>query len=121
LSIDIAVIWDVMQVVQDMKLTVHQAVEEVSETFGQLPWSKQRREEKKRLMTKDDFWLGNPTAISQQIRGIDDPLLAGGSVSDSGVLRKKGMSYGSGAESSGESSDQGAGWKTKGRRWTVKR
>jgi hypothetical protein len=106
-------------VVQDMRITVHQAVEEVS---GQLPWAKHRKErEKKKLMTKDDFWLGSPTALSQQIKGIDDPLLAG-SVSDSGVVRKKAMSYGSGAESSGESSDQGAGgFKTGGRRWTVKR
>lgn len=71
-------------------------------------------------MSKDDFWLG--TGAAQSIKGIDDPLLAGGSVSDSGVVRKKSMSYGSGAESSGESSDQGAGgFKTGGRRWTIKR
>ncbi|CAM6119218.1 unnamed protein product [Calypogeia fissa] len=115
-------------VVQDMRLTVHQAVEPMekgltkfNETFGQLPWAKHRKkEEKKVTMVKDDSWLSSSTVRAQAIKGIDDPLLSG-SVSDSGIVRKKSISYGSGAESSGESSDQGTGaFKTRGQRWTIK-
>ncbi|KAG6548161.1 hypothetical protein Mapa_010211 [Marchantia paleacea] len=120
-------------VVQDMRLTVHQAVEpmekginKINETFHHLPWGKNRKEKEKektksRTMSKDDLFISPQSSFGQPVRGIDDPLLAG-SMSDSGVIRKKSISYGSGAESSGESSDQGlGGFRTGGKRWTVKK
>ncbi|XP_024530263.1 protein LAZ1 [Selaginella moellendorffii] len=129
------------QIVHDVKFTVSQAVEpmekginRLNETLhdkfhqlpGQLPWHGRHRsgdgKGSKRLhASKDDAWIRQ--GLGGAVRGIDDPLLSG-SVSDTGLLRKKfkdSASYGSGAESSGESSDQGgAGFKTGGRRWTLR-
>ncbi|EFJ29661.1 hypothetical protein SELMODRAFT_146442 [Selaginella moellendorffii] len=110
------------QIVHDVKFTVSQAVEPMEKGINRLNETLHDKFHHKRLhASKDDAWIRQ--GLGGAVRGIDDPLLSG-SVSDTGLLRKKfkdSASYGSGAESSGESSDQGgAGFKTGGRRWTLR-
>ncbi|KAJ7517936.1 hypothetical protein O6H91_21G047200 [Diphasiastrum complanatum] len=119
------------QVVNDVKTTMSQAVEpmekginRLNERLHNLPWGPKHKEKEKRKHTKDDNWLlASSGSEKPPIRGIDDPLLTG-SVSDSVVARgrRQREPHGNGADSSGESSDQGvSGFKTSGRRWTVRR
>lgn len=113
-----------------MKLTMSQAVEPVEKGFTRINetiqfWGGKPREKKKKV-SKDDSWVGSAPgggARSEDVRGYDDPLLTG-SVSDSGFwrARRSTLSYGSAESSGGENSDPGFnGFKTSGKRWTIKR
>lgn len=117
-----------LQIVDDVKFTVTQAVEPVEKGFTRInekihkiSRTIKRHERDKR--TKDDSCIGSSQA-RREIRGIDDPLLHG-SVSDSGVTKAKRhhrrrSGYAS-AESGGESSDQsGGGYEIRGRRWVIR-
>jgi len=110
-------------VVHDMKVTMSQAVEPVEKGFTRINefWG---GKPKKRQVSKDDSWVASQSGKpKQEVRGIDDPLLTG-SISDSGFWRAKrsNLSYGSADSSGGESSDPGfTGFKTSGKRWTIKR
>lgn len=112
-----------VQVVHDMKVTMSQAVEPVEKGFTRINefWG---GKPKKRQVSKDDSWVASQSGKpKQEVRGIDDPLLTG-SISDSGFWRAKrsNLSYGSADSSGGESSDPGfTGFKTSGKRWTIKR
>ncbi|GMN50086.1 hypothetical protein TIFTF001_019251 [Ficus carica] len=116
-------------IVNDVKFTVHQAVEPVekgitkfNEKLHKISQNIKKHDRDKRR-TKDDSFIGSPLA-QRVIRGIDDPLL-NGSISDSGVSRGKKHRRKSGytsAESGGESSsDQSfSGYQIRGRRWLTK-
>ncbi|KAL2643626.1 hypothetical protein R1flu_011213 [Riccia fluitans] len=119
---------------RDVKETVHIAVAPVEEGINKMhghlphlpPWGKKKEKvkEKKRTMSKDDLHAHySHSSPGGPVRGIDDPLFGRtGSMSDGQVVGKTRRSYGSGAESSGESSDQGlGGFKTGGKRWTYKK
>jgi len=115
-------------VVHDMKLTMSQAVEPVEKGFTRINerilfWGGKPKDKKKQV-TKDDSWVSSqPVSRSEDVRGYDDPLLTG-SVSDSGFwrARRSTLSYGSAESSGGENSDPGFnGFKTSGKRWTIKR
>ncbi|XP_024374814.1 protein LAZ1 isoform X2 [Physcomitrium patens] len=113
-------------VVHDMKVTMSQAVEPVEKGFTRINETIQfwggKQKEKKKKVSKDDSWVASQkTTHSDDARGYDDPLLTG-SVSDSGFWRAKRSSYGSADSSGGENSDSGfGGFKTSGKRWTIKR
>lgn len=117
-------------VVHDMKLTMSQAVEPVEKGFTRINETIQfwggKPKEKKKKVSKDDSWVGSApgrVARSEDVRDYDDPLLTG-SVSDSGFwrARRSTLSYGSAESSGGENSDSGFnGFKTSGKRWTIKR
>lgn len=119
----------VLQIVNDVKFTMTQAVEPVEKGITRFNEKLQKisqnikRHDKDRRRTKDDSCISSaPTR--RVIRGIDDPLL-NGSISDSGVLRGKKQRRKSGytsAESGGESSsDQSyGGYQIRGRRWVTK-
>lgn len=103
-----------------------QAVEPVEKGFTRINETIQfwggKQKEKKKKVSKDDSWVASQkTTHSDDARGYDDPLLTG-SVSDSGFWRAKRSSYGSADSSGGENSDSGfGGFKTSGKRWTIKR
>lgn len=110
-----------------MKVTMSQAVEPVEKGFTRINETIQfwggKHKDKKRQVSKDDTWVASVTTRSQDVRGIDDPLLTG-SISDSGFWKAKRstLSYGSADSSGGESSDPGfGGFTTGGKRWTIKR
>ncbi|XP_024391380.1 protein LAZ1 [Physcomitrium patens] len=113
-------------VVHDMKVTMSQAVEPVEKGFTRINETIQfwggKLEEKKVRVTKDDTWVASQTtSYSEDVRGYDDPLLTG-SVSDSGFWRARRSNYGSAESSGGENSDSGfGGFKTSGKRWTIRR
>lgn len=117
-----------VQIVNDVKFTVNQAVEPVEKGITKFNEKLHKisqnikRHDKDRRKTKDDSCLA--TSARRVIRGIDDPLL-NGSISDSGVARGKKHRRKSGytsAESGGESSsDQShGGYQIRGRRWVTK-
>jgi len=120
--------WTALQIVNDLKFTVNQAVEPVekgitkfNEKLHKLSQNIKKRDKDKKK-TKDDSCIKSPT--QKVIRGIDDPLL-NGSFSDSTVVREKKNRRKSGyisAESGGESSsDQGYGkYQVAGRRWITR-
>ena len=120
--------WTALQIVNDLKFTVNQAVEPVekgitkfNEKLHKLSQNIKKRDKDKKK-TKDDSCIKSPT--QKVIRGIDDPLL-NGSFSDSMVVREKKNRRKSGyisAESGGESSsDQGYGkYQVAGRRWITR-
>jgi hypothetical protein len=110
-------------VVHDMKVTMSQAVEPMEKGITRInetiqSWGGSKLKEKKRHQSNDDLGVVSENDVHiQKFRGIDDPLLTG-SISDSKVWRARR----SNADSSGESSDQGrGGFKTSGKRWTIKR
>ena len=117
-----------MQIVNDVKFTVNQAVEPVekgitkfNEKLHKISENIKRHDKDKRK-TQDDSCI--TTSDPRVIRGIDDPLL-NGSVSDGGFARGKKHRRKSGytsAESGGESSsDPGYGaYQIRGRRWVTK-
>lgn len=119
-----------MQIVNDVKLTVTQAVEPVEK--GITKFNKKlhnisqniKRHDKGRG-TKDDSCIAtSSSSTSKVIRGIDDPLL-NGSISDNSSSKKKKHRKKSGhasAESGGESSSDMTfgGYKIHGRRWVIK-
>ncbi|GLJ44296.1 hypothetical protein SUGI_0927070 [Cryptomeria japonica] len=116
-------------IVNDVKFTVHHAVEPVekgftriNETFHQISQNI-KRHERERRHTKDDSFVLSSNSANRVIRGIDDPLLTG-SISDSGITRSKKHRSTSGnasAESGGENSDTGGGrYEIHGRRWISK-
>lgn len=113
-------------IVNDVKFTVHKAVDPVEKGFTRMNEKLHRISEniKKhdKRKTKDDSIIGIPTR--RVIRGIDDPLL-NGSFSDSGVLRSKKHRRKSGytsADSGGESSSDPShgGYQIRGHRWVTK-
>ena len=116
-----------MQIVNDVKFTVNQAVEPVEKGITKFNEKLHKisqnikRHDKDRRKTKDDSCIA--TSAQRVIRGIDDPLLIG-SISDSGVARGKKHHRKSGytsAESGGESSDQSyGGYQIRGQRWVTK-
>jgi hypothetical protein len=113
----------VLQVVHDMKVTMSQAVEPMEKGITRInetiqSWGGSKLKDKKRHQSNDDLGVVSENDVHiQKFRGIDDPLLTG-SISDSKVWRARR----SNADSSGESSDQGrGGFKTSGKRWTIKR
>ena len=119
-----------MQIVNDLKFTVNQAVEPMEKGITRFNQKLHKisqnikRHDKERRRTKDDSFLAVASPTHKVIRGIDDPLL-NGSFSDSGVLRGKRHRRKSGytsAESGGESSsDQSyGGYQIHGRRWVTK-
>ncbi|XP_022762954.1 protein LAZ1 isoform X2 [Durio zibethinus] len=117
-----------IEIVNDVKFTVNQAVEPVEKGITKFNEKLHKisqnikKHDKDRRKTKDDSCIA--TSARRIIRGIDDPLL-NGSISDSGVARGKKHSRKSGytsAESGGESSsDQSyGGYQIRGRRWVTK-
>ena len=116
-----------MQIVNDVKFTVNQAVEPVEKGITKFNQKLHKisqnikRHDKEKRKTKDDSCI---TPIRRVIRGIDDPLL-NGSFSDSGVSRGKKHRRKSGytsGESGGESSsDQSySAYQIRGGRWVTK-
>lgn len=116
-----------IQIVNDVKFTVNQAVEPVEKGITKFNQKLHKisqnikKHDKKRI--KDDTNVSS-TSTRRVIRGIDDPLLYG-SISDSGVSRGKKHRRKSGytsAESGGESSsDQSyGGFEIRGHRWVTK-
>ncbi|WCJ40005.1 hypothetical protein M5689_020943 [Euphorbia peplus] len=116
-------------IVNDVRFTVHQAVEPMEKGFTKFNEKLHKisqnikRHDKERRRTKDDSSIA-PPAARRVIRGIDDPLL-NGSFSDSGVAKGKKHRQKSGytsGESGGESSsDQSfGGYHIRGRRWVTK-
>lgn len=119
-----------LQIVNDVKFTVTQAVEPVEKGITKFNEKLHKisqnikRHDKDRRRTKDDSCLASSSPARRVIRGIDDPLL-NGSFSDSGVTRTKKHRRKSGytsAESGGESSsDQNYGrYQIRGSRWLTK-
>lgn len=114
-----------LQIVNDLKFTVTQAVEPVEKGIQKLHKISQNiKKHEKEKRTKDDSCIATSSPARRVIRGIDDPLLHG-SISDSGTSRKKKHRRKSGytsAESGGESSsDQSyGGIQVRGRRWLTK-
>lgn len=118
-----------MQIVNDVKFTVTQAVNPVEKGITKFNQKLSKisenikRPDKGRRTKDDSFIATSPTR--KLIRGIDDPLL-NGSFSDSASSRRKKYRRKSGytsAESGGESStDQTyfGGIQIHGRRWVVK-
>lgn len=109
----------------DLKFTVTHAVEPVEKGIQKLHKISQNiKKHDKGRKTKDDSDVATSSPTRRVIRGIDDPLL-NGSVSDSGISRKKKHRKKSGntsAESGGESgTDQNfGGIQVRGRRWVTK-
>nr|XP_016468633.1 PREDICTED: protein LAZ1-like isoform X1 [Nicotiana tabacum] len=112
-------------IVNDLKFTVTHAVEPVEKGIQKLHKISQNiKKHDKGRKTKDDTGVATSSPTRRVIRGIDDPLL-NGSISDSGISRKKKHRKKSGntsAESGGESStDQNfGGIQVRGRRWVTK-
>lgn len=119
----------VMQIVNDVKFTVTQAVEPVEKGITKFNQklhkiSQNIKRHDKGRRTKDDSFISTSSPTRKVIRGIDDPLL-NGSFSDSGSSRRKKHRRKSGytsAESGGESSTDQVfgGYLIRGRRWVVK-
>lgn len=118
-----------LQIVNDVKFTVNQAVEPVekgitkfNEKLHKISQNIKRQDKDKRR-TKDDSCISTSSPARRVIRGIDDPLL-NGSISDSAATRKKHRKKSgyTSAESGGESSsDQSyGGYQIRGRRWITK-
>ncbi|KAE9586594.1 hypothetical protein Lal_00004763 [Lupinus albus] len=117
-------------IVNDVKFTVHQAVEPVEKGINRFNEKLHKisenikKHDKDGRRTKDDSSIGSSSPAKRVIRGIDDPLL-NGSVSDSGILRGKSKKhckksgYTSG-ESGGESDLSYGGYQIRGRRWVTK-
>lgn len=117
-----------MQIVNDVKFTVNQAVEPVEKGITKFNEKihkisqKIKRHDKDRRKTKDDSCIAS-SHTRRVIRGIDDPLL-NGSISDSAPTRKKHRrksGYTSGESGGESSSDQNyGGYEIRGRRWVTK-
>lgn len=119
----------IIQIVKDVKFTVHQAVEPVekgitrfNEKLFRISQNIKKHDKDKRRI-KDDSCIASSPA-RRVIRGIDDPLL-NGSVSDSAMLRGKKHRRKSGSmsgESGGESSSDQTygGYQVRGHRWVTK-
>lgn len=112
----------VVQIVNDVKFTVNQAVEPVEK--GITKFNEKLHKIKDRRKTKDDSCIATATAEPRVIRGIDDPLL-NGSMSDSAVAKGKKHCKKSGSSTSGESGDSSCylnsgGYLIRGRRWVTK-
>ncbi|KAE9609502.1 hypothetical protein Lalb_Chr08g0246811 [Lupinus albus] len=118
-------------IVNDVKFTVHQAVEPVEKGISRFNEKLHRisenikKHDKDGRRTKDDSSIRSPSPARRVIRGIDDPLL-NGSVSDSGILRgktkkhRRKSGYTSG-ESGESSSDLSYGdYQIRGGRWITK-
>jgi hypothetical protein len=119
-----------MQIVNDVKFTVNQAVEPVekgiikfNEKLHKISQDMKKHKEKRR--TKDDSCIATASPARRVIRGIDDPLL-NGSISDTGVARgkkhnRRKSGYISGESGGESSSDQSYGaYQVRGRRWVTK-
>ncbi|KAJ6897284.1 protein LAZ1 [Populus alba x Populus x berolinensis] len=120
-----------MQIVNDVRFTVNQAVEPVekgiikfNEKLHRISQNmKQHNKDKRR--TKDDSCIATSSPTRRVIRGIDDPLL-NGSFSDTGVARgkkhhRRKSGYISGESGGESSSDQSYGaYQVRGRRWVTK-
>ncbi|XP_019417414.1 PREDICTED: protein LAZ1-like [Lupinus angustifolius] len=118
-------------IVNDVKFTVHQAVEPVEKGITRFNEKLHRisenikKHDKDGRRTKDDSSIGSPSPARRVIRGIDDPLL-NGSVSDSGILRGKTKKHSrksgyTSGESGESSSDLSYGdYQIRGRRWVTK-
>lgn len=119
----------IMQIVNDLKFTVTQAVEPMEKGITKFNQklhniSENIKRHDKGRRTRDDSCIAVSPPARRVIRGIDDPLL-NGSFSDSGGFKKKKHRRKSGytsAESGGESSsDQSfGGYQVHGRRWVTK-
>lgn len=118
-------------IVNDLKFTVNQAVEPVEKGFTRFNEKLHKisenikKNEKERRRIKDDSFIGSSSPTRRVIRGIDDPLLNGGAVSDNIASRgrrhrrKSGYnSAGSGGESSSDHSF--GGYEIHGFRWVTK-
>ena len=113
----------------DVKFTVTQAVEPMekglsrfNEKLHKISQNMKKKDKEKRR-AKDDASV--PALGRKVIRGIDDPLLNGGSVSDGAAAargRQRRRSGYASAESGGEGSDQGSlgRFEIRGRRWVTK-
>ncbi|KAG6763237.1 hypothetical protein POTOM_033777 [Populus tomentosa] len=120
-----------MQIVNDVRFTVNQAVEPVekgiikfNEKLHRISQNmKQHNKDKRR--TKDDSCIATSSPTRRVIRGIDDPLL-NGSFSDTGLARgkkhhRRKSGYISGESGGESSSDQSYGaYQVRGRRWVTK-
>lgn len=113
-----------VQIVNDVKFTVTQAVEPVEKGINKFK-HKISQNIKKERRTKDDSCLSSSTLAQQVIRGIDDPLLNGSFSDSSSSSRRKKHRRKSGyasAESGNESTTDTAfgGYQIQGRRWLVR-
>ncbi|RWV87591.1 hypothetical protein GW17_00050397 [Ensete ventricosum] len=115
-----------LQIVNDFKFTVTQAVEPVEKSFTRLNEKLHRisenikKHDKDRRKARDDSCITSP--MRRAVRGIDDPLL-NGTTSDGGASRGRQRSRKSGytSESGGESSKQGHGeYEIHGCRWVTR-
>lgn len=115
-----------MQIVNDVKFTVTQAVEPVEKGITKFneKLHKISQNIKKEKRTKDDSCIASSTA-NPVIRGIDDPLL-NGSFSDSGSSSRRKKHRRKSGYTSAESGNESTidtnfgGYQIHGRRWLVK-
>lgn len=113
-----------MQIVNDVKFTVTQAVVPVEKGFTKFNQKLHNISQNIKGHDKEKGTKNDSSPIPKVIRGIDDPLLIG-SISDSGSPKKKKHRHKSGyacAENGAESSSEVtfSGYQTHGRRWVVK-
>ena len=116
-----------MQIVNDVRFTVNQAVEPVEKGIIKFneklhKISQDMKKHKDRRRTKDDSCIATASTARRVIRGIDDPLL-NGSISDTGVARGKKHHRGTSGHTSGESGGESSSdqsYLIRGRRWVTK-
>lgn len=115
-----------MQIVNDVKFTVTQAVEPVEKGITKFNQKLHKISQniKKERRTKDDSCISS-SITNPVIRGIDDPLL-NGSFSDSGSSSRRKKHRRKGGYTSAESGNESTidtnfgGYQIQGRRWLVK-